>query len=148
GVVPNATSVRLLHPRTMREPWLWFTIALAVVVAGFWRTFFSRLAQQDAAHLIHGFTATAWMIGSVGQSWLVKKRRYALYRWAGRWLLVLPPMIVVSGLHVVQVMLRRNAEQVRLYRFKFAFLDIGVLALFLAFIVLAVVSARRRNIAL
>ena len=142
----SATSSHRLV-QSAGHPWIWFTVALVLTVTGFWPTFFGQLASQTTAHLIHGFTATAWMVAATGQAWLAKRRGYALHRRVGRWLLLLPPIIVLSGLHVVQIMLRRNLEQLDLVRFKFAFLDVGVLALFILFVILAVVSARRRQIA-
>ena len=134
--------------RSTGDPWMWFTLALVVTVVGFWPTFFGQLASQSTAHLVHGFTATAWMVAAASQAWLAKQRGFALHRRVGRWLLLLPPIIGLSGLHVVQIMLRRNQEQLDVVRFKFTFLDIGVLAFFLLFVVLAVVSARRRQMAL
>ena len=132
--------------RSVGEPWVWYAVALTLTVAGFWPTFFAQLATQDVIHLVHGLTATAWMVAAVSQAWLVKRRRYAAHRRAGRWLLLLPPVIVLSGFQVVQVMLARNREQVELVRFKFARLDIGVLVLFVVFVVLAIISVRRRDV--
>lgn len=142
-----ATRARRL-PQLIGQPWAWLTIALVLTVVGFWPSFFGALRSNSAPHLVHGFTATAWMVAVPLQAWFVTHRRQALHRRLGRWLLLLAPVVVVSGFQIVQVMLLRNHEEMRLVRFKFAFLDTGVLMLFLICIVLGIAAARRRQIAL
>lgn len=131
----------------LRQPWPWMAIALALMVAGFWPSFFARLGETDGPHLVHGATATAWMVIAVLQSWLISRRAVRQHRTIGRWLLLLPPLIVVSGLQMIAVMLTESASP-PLVSFKFAYLDTCGLVLFLAGIALAVRHARRHEVAL
>ncbi len=80
------------------------------------------------------------------QSWLISRRRFKLHRRLG-WvtLLLLAPALVVSGLHMVQLMVLGYEESHAIRLLKFAFLDICALMLFLAFLVLAVVRIRRND---
>ena len=80
------------------------------------------------------------------QAWLISRRKVRLHRVLGRFSLLLAPIVVVSGLRVVQIMVLRNLEGFRLYRIKFVFLDLTALVLFSAFLGLAIWSARKRDI--
>lgn len=133
--------------QVLTQPWVWLAAALGLVFAGFWPTFFGRLNETDAAHLIHGFSASAWMIGVVTQAWLMAHRRFSEHRRLGRWIIVLAPVLVLSGFYMIKVMLLKNLDEVRLYRFKFAYLDTVVLVLFLVFVGLAIANILRRNVA-
>src|SRR5260370_41729702 len=89
----------------LRKPHFYFSIAFLVAVVGFWPSFFSKLSSTDAAHLIHGVSATLWMTMPILQSWLISRKRFKLHRRLG-WgmLLILAPVLIVSALHMVQVM--------------------------------------------
>jgi hypothetical protein len=130
------------------QPWVWMALALATMVAGFWPSFFARLDETDLPHLVHGVTATLWMMTAVLQSWLISRRAVHLHRKFGRWLLLLPPIIVLSGLQMIAVMLTDNSDPPPLVSFKFAYLDTAGLVFFLVGIFIAVRHARRRNIPL
>jgi hypothetical protein len=130
----------------LRQPWVWMALALATMMAGFWPSFFARLDETDLPHLVHGVTATLWMATAVLQSWLISRRAVHLHRKFGRWLLLLPPVIVLSGLQMIAVMLTDTSNPPPLVSFKFAYLDSMGLVFFLAGIVIAVRHARRHNI--
>ncbi len=80
------------------------------------------------------------------QSWLISRQRFKLHRRLG-WgtLLILAPVLVVSGLHMVQLMVLGYEETHAIRLLKFAFLDICALALFVAFLTLAVLGIRRND---
>jgi uncharacterized membrane protein len=132
----------------LRQPWVWMALALATMVAGFWPSFFAQLGETDLPHLVHGVSATLWMAAAVLQSWLISRRNVRLHRVLGRWLLLLPPVIVLSGLQMIAVMLTETSNPPPLVSFKFAYLDTAGLVFFLLGIIIAVRHARRRNIAL
>jgi hypothetical protein len=124
-----------------------FGIAFGVGVVGFWPSFFSKLPTTDAAHLLHGFSATLWMIVPILQSWLIYRRKYQRHRqlgWAA--LTVLAPILVISGLHMVQLMIVRYHTIHAIRLLKFAFLDIAALTLFVVFLGLAVMCIRRKDL--
>lgn len=134
--------------RRWQQPWAWMALALATMMAGFWPSFFARLDETDLPHLVHGVTATLWMTIAVLQAWLIRRRAVGTHRKLGRWLLVLPPIIVVSGLQMIGVMLTHYSDPPPLVSFKFAYLDALGLVLFLVGVGLAVHHARRHEVAL
>ena len=131
-------------PRLLFQPHFYFAIAFLIAVGGFWPSFFSKLGSTDKAHLIHGVTATLWMTTPILQSWLITRRKFKLHRQIG-WiaLMVLAPLLVVSGLHMVQLMIFRYEQTHAIRLLKFTFLDICAIVLFVVFLVLAVLHVRR-----
>jgi AraC-like DNA-binding protein len=136
--VPSKPESHLL-----RQPHFYFVIALFIAVGGFWPSFFSKLTTTDRAHLIHGFSATLWMIVPIVQSWLISRRKFKLHRQLG-WvtLSVLAPILVVSGLHMVQLMVLRYEQTHAIRLLKFTFLDLCAMTLFVTFLVLAIFRIR------
>lgn len=83
----------------------WFLlIALAVIVVGFWPTFFRSPGLNDSAHMLHGVTATLWVVILVVQSLLISRRRRTWHRRVAKGALLLLPVLVVSGLYMIKVM--------------------------------------------
>lgn len=128
----------------LRKPHFYFSIAFLIAVGGFWPSFFSKLTTTDSAHLIHGVTATLWMTTPILQSWLISHKKFKLHRQVG-WiaLLILAPALVISGLHMVQLMVFRYEQTHAIRLLKFTFLDICAIVLFVLFLVLAVLRIRR-----
>jgi hypothetical protein len=58
-------------------------IGLIGTAIGFFPTFFSRLGQVDAAHLIHGWTMTGWLVVVLIQATLIRQRQYKWHRVLG-----------------------------------------------------------------
>ena len=133
--------------RLTRAPLYYFAVALGIGFVGFWPSFFSKLPGTDLAHLLHGFSATLWMMVPILQSWLIYRRSYRHHRQLG-WVtvLVLAPILVISGLHMVQLMIVRYHTTHAIRLLKFAFLDIAALLLFVVFLGLAVMCARRKDL--
>lgn len=138
---PGNLSVRL------QQPAIYFALAFIVAVVGFWPSFFSKLATTDAAHLIHGVSATLWMAIPILQAWLASRGRIAAHRRIGRVALLLVPILVLSALHMVQLMMVRYEQTHALRLLKFAFLDLTALALFVVFLGLALWSIHHRDVA-
>lgn len=136
------------RPDLLVDPWPVFAAALVLAVAGFWPSFFGALPDVPSAHVVHGLSATAWMLLPVAQALLIRMRRRRAHRTLGYLALPLAAVVVVSGLYVVQLMVLRNAEQFEIRRIKFVLLDLSGLALFSVFLGLAIRSARRRDIGL
>lgn len=132
--------------RLLDEPYLYFALAFAVSIGGFWPSFFAKIPTTDVAHLIHGFSATAWMAIPMIQAWLVSQRKFQAHRYLGRTWLFLSPIVVISGLRMVQLMIVRYEQTTALRLLKFAFLDITALILFVTFLILALRSVAQGNI--
>jgi uncharacterized membrane protein YozB (DUF420 family) len=130
----------------LQQPQFFFALALAVSIVAFWPQLYSQLTTIDAAHLIHGLTATAWMGVPVIQSWLAARGRIGAHRTLGRLWLLFAPIVVLGGLHMVQLMIRAYEKKPDPLLMKFAVLDVAGSALFVAFLVLAVRSIRRRDV--
>ncbi|MEO7504664.1 MAG: DUF2306 domain-containing protein [Sphingomicrobium sp.] len=133
-------------PRIFREWWVYFLIAFALVAAGFWPTLFAVLTTTDAGHLIHGLSATAWMSLPIFQAWLIKTRRRKLHRTIGWASPALALVVVLSGLYILQVMVRRTEDY--LLNLKFLFMDLTGLALFCLFLGWAIWAALKRDLGL
>lgn len=133
-------------PRMLREWWVYFLIAFVLAAAGFWPTLFAVLATTDAAHLVHGLSATAWMSLPILQAWLIKTRRRKLHRTIGWASPALASIVVLSGLYILQVMVRRTEDY--LLNLKFLFMDLTGLGLFCLFLGWAIWAARKRDLGL
>lgn len=78
-----------------------FVVLLVILVAGFWKTYFSVFFQgMHATHHFHGLTMLMWVLLLITQAWLVRKRRLDIHRSTGKLSFVLAPLIVVSGVVV------------------------------------------------
>lgn len=128
----------------LQQPQVLFALALVVSIVAFWPQLYSQLTTIDAAHLFHGLTATAWMAIPVVQSWLAAGKRFRAHRLLGRIWLLFAPVVVVSGLHMVQLMIREYEMAPEQLLMKFAFLDLVGMALFVTFLVLAITNVRER----
>lgn len=135
--------------RVLTEPWPWFALAGLLVAAGFYPTFFAVLPTVDAAHLLHGSSATIWILLPLLQYWLVRSRQRRLHHIVGYASLALAATVVISGLRVVQLMVgTKSLTAMNFVRPKFLLLDLTGLALFCVFLGLAIMAARRRDIGL
>lgn len=131
-------------PRILAEWWLFFAAAFVLTFAGFWPSFFAALTSTQVPLLIHGFSATAWMLLPILQAWLIKTRRRHLHRRVGWASLTLAAVVVISGLHTLQLFALRNSES-EILTFKFVYLDLTGLFLFSVFLGLAIWAARKRD---
>ena len=136
--------------RSYRHAYLYFALAFVVTLAGFWPSFFTRLGGTDASHMIHGTSATFWMAVPVIQAWLINRRRLEWHRRLGKASLLLAPVLVASGLHMVQIMLlrafRNEPGLSQALRFRFAFLDISAMAFFVLVLILALRTIYRKDV--
>ncbi|WP_164156579.1 hypothetical protein [Sandarakinorhabdus rubra] len=134
--------------RGIRQPWPWFALALALTGFGFWPSFLSNLGNAPIHLLVHGLSATLWMALPVLQALLILRRHRGLHRQIGYASLLLAGIVIFSGLRVVQTMVIGDdgADLPTLY--KFVLLDLTGIALFAAFVGLAILAARRRDIGL
>lgn len=125
-----------------RAHWCFLT-ALAVTVAGFWPSFFRRPGEVDVAHMVHGASATGWIVALAAQAWLMSQ---GLVRWHRHvaWFALgaLLPTMVGSALYMVGVMQRSATIPPQVAPF-IAFLDLPSLVFLCALVALAMRSRRR-----
>lgn len=85
----------------MRSLWLWFALAFAVTVFGFWPTTVGPFGPPDTLRIVHGSFAATWMAMLVVQSWLIGHGHRRWHRWVGRASLIVVPGLVISAVLVV-----------------------------------------------
>lgn len=84
-----------------RNAVFWFIALLVILVAGFWKSYFSVMFQgMHVLHHFHGLTMLLWVLLLINQSWLIRTRRLKLHRATGKLSFVLAPLIVISGVMV------------------------------------------------
>lgn len=84
-----------------RSAVFWFIGLLAIVVAGFWKTYFAVLFQGlDKTHHFHGIVMLLWVLLLINQAWLVRSRRFDIHRITGKISYALAPLVVISGIVV------------------------------------------------
>jgi hypothetical protein len=84
-----------------------FIALVVLVVAGFWRSYFSTLGTAPTWFHIHGVLMMTWLALLVIQPFLVKKQRLEWHRRLGRISYLVFPLLVVS----VLVMLHRGLKR-------------------------------------
>lgn len=134
GVPPvGSASYRYAH-------WYFFA-ALAVIVAGFWPSFFRPLGAGTVAHTVHGVTATLWVIALATQSWLVSRGLVMWHRRVAYAAIILLPILVGSALQMVAVMFA-NPWMPPLLPPLLAFIDLASLAFLILLVTLALRNRR------
>lgn len=125
----------------------YFAAALLVDLVAFWPSFFSRLTASDFAHRFHGMTATLWLVVPILQAWLILGRRPGQHRRVG-WvtLALLVPVLLVSGLYMVQLMVISYQANHAVRLMKFAFIDLSALLLFIYFLCMSIRAVRRGDV--
>jgi len=132
-----------------RHWWVWFAAAFLITFVSFWPSFFSAIDNAATHILIHGLSATAWMLLTVIQAILIRSRWREHHRTLGYVSIALAAVVIASGLWVLQTMLLGGAEADGFaLSLKFFYLDMTGLTLFCIFLGLAIGAARRRDIAL
>jgi len=138
-------------PRWMQQWWLWFTAIFAITLAIFWPTFLSGISEYKIPVIIHGTSAIGWMLLTVVQALLIRNRRRKPHHAIGYSSLVLAILVVASGLQMERQMILRDGTDTAgepLLSIMFFYNDVIALGLFCLFLALAVLAARRRDIAL
>jgi hypothetical protein len=79
--------------------------AIAVTVFGFWRTFFSRLGDVDAAHMLHGALATGWLVLVLVQASLIGSRKFKLHRILGWTSVAVFVLLIATSCHMLVLMM-------------------------------------------
>src|SRR4051812_1590971 len=85
----------------MRSLYLWFLLAFAVMLFGFWPTTVGPFGPPDMIRTVHGGFAMVWMALLVVQAWLIGHGHERVHKWLGRTSLVIAPGLVISAFMVL-----------------------------------------------
>jgi uncharacterized membrane protein len=126
-----------------RNAVFYFIGLLALASAGFWPTYLAapRIEADWHVHL-HGLAMFGWMALLIAQAWLVRTRRLAAHRALGRVSYGLVPVIAVSTLLLAHYRMRGGLNVGLLY---FFYVQVSLLAVFVASYALAIANRRRRQ---
>jgi hypothetical protein len=138
-------------PSWMQQWWLWFTALFALTLAIFWSKFIAGMNDYNLPVVVHGISALGWMLLTIVQAILIKNRRRKIHRTIGYFSLIIAVVVVISGLQMERQGIQRDGTDAigePLLAIKFFYNDVTGLALFSLFLGLAVIAARRKDIAL
>lgn len=92
---------------------LWFAAAMPLLVlAGFWKTYFSVLGTARASHHFHAALCIAWVVLLIAQAWFINTGKLRLHRAGGRSSFVLVPLMLWSMLIVTQELLLTGGPEI------------------------------------
>lgn len=118
-------------------------IGTVVTFLGFLPSYFSKLGETDAAHHLHGLTATSWMLLLIIQPYFYANRKMVWHRRIGKLSMFIVPPLVLTGLYMVHTML--NSENYPpLLPYQLAFIDFFTIAQFVFFYCMAIIT--RKNV--
>lgn len=121
----------------------YFLLALLVVVAGFFRSYFLRMQQTDLVHHLHGIAALTWMLLLCIQPLLFNHRKLQWHRRLGKFSLFLVPFIVLSAFKMVYTMLNSTDQYPPGVVYQLSFLDFSYIIQFSLFYTLALVHRKK-----
>jgi hypothetical protein len=117
----------------------WYLLAaFAVVIAGFWPTFFRPLGAATPLANIHGVTSSLWYVGLILQAWLITNGQRAWHRRVARGILLLLPVMCISGLANTRHMLAASLTIPLPVRPFIAFLDVQLTLQLLVLVALGI----------
>lgn len=125
-----------------RNAHVYFLLAFLVTLGGFGPTFYTRLGETRLPYLVHGVSATLWMVMLIAQSWLITHGGARWHRRVGWSSMVVFPALLLSGLYMVRLMLSVRMEGYGPLAYTLALIDVPSLVLLGVFYVLAIVHRR------
>ena len=127
----------------MRNLYLAFALAFALMLAGFLPSFTGAFGPLDPMRQVHGALAVTWMAMLVIQSWLIGHGHRRWHRWIGRISLVIAPALVISALVVINNALGPTSHFSVPMRLILTWIDLWSLALFSLLYILAIAYRRK-----
>jgi hypothetical protein len=84
-----------------RNAFYWMIALLAILLIGFWPSYFSRLTEPMHVTLhLHSIAMLAWVLLLIAQSWLIRNRKLSQHRVLGRASFLMAPLVVITGIWV------------------------------------------------
>ena len=107
-------------------------VAIAMTLLGFWPTFFSKLGQTDAAHMLHGVASTGWLVLVLVQALLIRSRQFRWHRVLGWCSLLLFAVLLTTSWHMMGLLLSGKGSPMPFDTAKlFIYSDVTALPLFI-----------------
>ena len=75
-------------------------VCIAVIVAGFWQSYFSVWGGVPWQFHAHGVAASLWVLMVLAQSWTPHHGHLSLHRAVGKSSLLLFPLMILKALHL------------------------------------------------
>jgi hypothetical protein len=126
-----------LEKALYQRSYLFFIAFVALVVAGFWFTYFTRLLDQKNYRMhLHGIALIVWCGMLVTQAFLIYSKNHALHRTIGKFSYAWVPVIVITTLDLLHYQLPK--AQLGTMDFFFVALVINALGAFLILYGLAI----------
>lgn len=84
-----------------RNAFYWMIALLAILLIGFWPSYFSRLTEPMHVTLhLHSIAMLAWVLLLIAQSWLIRNRKLSQHRVLGKVSFLIAPLVVITGIWV------------------------------------------------
>ena len=83
-----------------KNAFYWLFALLAILLLGFWNSYFSKIGEAHLTHHFHGIAMLSWVLLLITQSWLIRNRQNARHRTLGKLSFLLAPAVVISALMV------------------------------------------------
>ncbi|TAF30660.1 MAG: hypothetical protein EAZ67_13915 [Cytophagales bacterium] len=124
------------------KAYLYFTLALIVMIIGFFPSYFGKLEETNGKNHFHGITATLWMLLLIIQPLLYRIGKMQWHRRIGRVSFILVPLVVLSGFNMVHTMLNSGKYPPNI-PYQIAFIDFILLPAFSIFYLLAIYNRKQ-----
>ena len=122
----------------------WLLGVLALVVAGFWPSFFRRLWAGDLAHTLHGFTASGWVLALAVQGWLISRGLRVWHRRVAAAGILMAMGCVTAAVPMIPAMLGSSrGTGFATWGLRLAFFDTVTLAWFAGLVAVGLANVRR-----
>ena len=123
----------------------WFIGLLAVLVLGFWKSYFAVFFDgMHGAHHAHGLAMLAWVLLLIHQAWRVRTKNLAAHRSVGKLSILLAPIIAVSGVWVTFHNVARFEEPIP--PFGYSIFLLGLYSVFLYVVLYTLAMVHRKNV--
>lgn len=125
-------------------------LTLAVIIIGFWSSYFVPIADVPTAFHVHAFTALSWVSLLLFQDWAIRSRRRNLHKIGGVLSLFLFPFLIVGFVMIINVSAAGYAaNEDPLPRFLGPSFGLSMLFAILAYLTVFYLALKqRRNVAL
>lgn len=126
-----------------RHAYLWLTLAAVITLAGFFKSYFTKLPTTDVWHHFHGTMALAWLLLLIIEPYLYTRGKIKSHRNLGKISFLIVPLMVLSAFKMVQLMILGKANYPPMLVYQLAFLDFFYIIQFTVFYVMAIIKRKQ-----
>jgi hypothetical protein len=130
------------------QSYLLFASFFAIVVIGFWYSYFTRILDQENYRMhTHGLALTLWCVMLILQAFLIRKKWNSLHKIIGKFSYVLVPIIIITTIDLLRYSINKSFNgELGTMGFLFVALVINALIAFLIFYGLAIYHRKKPTI--